>query len=77
MPEGLRRSRPEPARAWGQALICHLARADLLVLDDLAYMPFNPDKVDFLFRLVYERAEKSIGSLVVTTNTDVKAIALR
>ena len=47
-------------------------KADLLVLDDLAYMPFSPDKVDFLFRLVYERAEKNIGSMVVTTNTDVK-----
>lgn len=46
--------------------------ADLLVLDDLAYMPFDPNKVEFLFRLVHERTEKKIGSLIVTTNTDVK-----
>jgi len=50
----------------------HYLKADLLVLDDLAYMPFSPDKVEFLFRLVYDRAEKKIGSLLVTTNTDVK-----
>lgn len=47
-------------------------KTDLLVLDDLAYMPFDPDNVEFLFRLVYDRAEKKTGSLLVTTNSDVK-----
>lgn len=46
--------------------------APLLALDDLAYMPFAPEKVEFLFRLVYDRNEKKTGSLIITTNTDVK-----
>ncbi len=46
--------------------------ADLLCLDDLAYMPFAPEKVDFLFRLVFDRTEKKTGPVIVTTNTDVK-----
>jgi DNA replication protein DnaC len=50
----------------------HYLKTDLLILDDLAYMPFDPDQVEFLFRLVYDRAEKKTGSLIVTTNTDVK-----
>jgi len=46
--------------------------ADLLGLDDLAYMPFAPEKVDFLFRLVFDRTEKQTGPVIITTNTDVK-----
>lgn len=45
---------------------------DLLILDDLAYMPFAPEKVDFLFRLIFDRSEKKTGPVIVTTNTDVK-----
>jgi len=46
--------------------------APLLALDDLAYMPFAPEKVEYLFRLVHDRTEKKSGSLIITTNTDVK-----
>lgn len=46
--------------------------ADVLGLDDLAYMPFAPEKVDFLFRLVFDRTEKQTGPVIITTNTDVK-----
>lgn len=45
---------------------------DLLILDDLAYMPFAPEKVEFLFRLIFDRHEKKKGALVITTNSDVK-----
>jgi DNA replication protein DnaC len=50
----------------------HYVNLDLLVLDDLAYMPFAPEKVDFLFRLIFDRSEKKTGPVIVTTNTDVK-----
>ena len=46
--------------------------APLIALDDLAFMPFAPEKVEFLFRLVYDRNEKKTGSLIITTNSDVK-----
>lgn len=46
--------------------------AGVLVLDDLAYMPFAPEKVDFLFRVVFDRTEKGTGPVIVTTNTDVR-----
>ncbi|MCI0480728.1 MAG: ATP-binding protein [Candidatus Dadabacteria bacterium] len=44
----------------------------LLCLDDLAYMPFAPEKVEYLFRLICDRTEKKTGSLVMTTNSDVR-----
>ena len=50
----------------------HYVMADVLVLDDLAYMPFAPEQVDYLFRVIFDRTEKSAGSTIVTTNTDVK-----
>lgn len=49
-----------------------LVTVDLLTLDDLAYMPFAPEQVEFLFRLVFDRTEKQLGPIIVTTNTDVK-----
>jgi DNA replication protein DnaC len=49
-----------------------LVRLDLIVLDDLAYLPFAPEQVEFLFRLVVDRTEKRTGALIVTTNTDVQ-----
>ncbi len=45
---------------------------DVIVLDDLAYMPFAPEQVEFLFRVVFDRTEKQTGPIIVTTNTDVK-----
>jgi len=44
---------------------------DLLLLDDLAYMAYDPDKVELLFSLVVDRHELGRGSTVVTSNTDV------
>lgn len=46
--------------------------AGVLVLDDLAYMPYAPEQVDFLFRVVFDRTEKGTGPIIVTTNTDVR-----
>jgi DNA replication protein DnaC len=45
--------------------------ADLIVLDDLAYMPYAPEKVEFLFSLIVDRHELERGSTIVTSNTDV------
>ena len=36
-------------------------------------MPFAPDKVEYLFRLIFDRTEKKTGPIIVTTNTDVKS----
>ncbi|MGH9360945.1 MAG: ATP-binding protein, partial [Thermoanaerobaculia bacterium] len=44
---------------------------DLLILDDLAYMPYAPERVEFLFSLIVDRHELAIGSTIVTSNTDV------
>jgi DNA replication protein DnaC len=44
---------------------------DLLVLDDLAYMPYSPEKVEYLFSLAVDRYELRRGSIVITSNTDV------
>jgi len=46
--------------------------APLICLDDLAYLPYAPEKVEFLFRLIFERTEKRTGPVIVTTNTDVR-----
>jgi DNA replication protein DnaC len=45
--------------------------AELLILDDLAYMPYSPEKVEYLFSLIVERHELKGGSTIVTSNTDV------
>ena len=45
--------------------------ADLLLFDDLAYMPYAEEKVEFLFSLVVDRHELGRGSTIVTSNTDV------
>ncbi len=44
---------------------------DLLLLDDLGYMPYAPEKVEFLFSLVVDRHELDSGATIVTSNTDV------
>lgn len=43
----------------------------VLVLDDLAYLPFAPEKVEYIFSLVFDRHELRTGSTIVTTNADV------
>lgn len=45
--------------------------ADVLILDDLAYMAYDPVKVELLFSLVVDRHELACGSTIVTSNTDV------
>lgn len=44
---------------------------ELLILDDLAYMPYAPERVEFLFSLIVDRHELQVGSTIVTSNTDV------
>jgi DNA replication protein DnaC len=44
---------------------------DLIILDDLAYLPYTPEKVEYLFSLVVDRYELQAGSMIVTSNTDV------
>lgn len=43
-----------------------LARADLLILDELSYLSFNRHQSELLFKVISERSEKS--SIIVTTN---------
>ena len=43
----------------------------LLALDDLAYLPYAPEKVEFLFSLIVDRHELDLGATIVTSNTDV------
>jgi DNA replication protein DnaC len=45
---------------------------DLLLLDDLAYLPYAQEKVEFLFSLIVDRHELKTGSTIVTSNTDVE-----
>lgn len=45
--------------------------APLLILDDLAYLPYNDEKVEYLFSLILDRYELRSGSTIVTSNTDV------
>lgn len=48
-----------------------IRNADLIVLDDLAYLPYSPEKVEYLFSLVVDRYELRCGPMIVTSNTDV------
>ena len=43
----------------------------LLVLDDLAYLPYSEERVEYLFSLIVDRYERKAGSTIVTSNTDV------
>lgn len=44
---------------------------DLLILDDLAYLPYSAEKVEYLFSLIVDRYERKRTSTIVTSNTDV------
>jgi len=46
--------------------------AHAIYLDDLAYLTFDPEKVEYLFRLIFDRTEKKTGPIIVTTNSDVR-----
>jgi DNA replication protein DnaC len=52
-------------------LYAQIRNVDLLLLDDLAYLPYSPEKVEFLFSLIVDRYEFQCGSAIVTSNTDV------
>ncbi len=49
-----------------QRLIQKYARYDLLVLDELGYIPFSKEGSELLFQVLAERHEK--GSVIITTN---------
>jgi DNA replication protein DnaC len=49
-----------------QRLLQKYARYDLLVLDELGYIPFSKEGAELLFQVLAERHEK--GSVMITTN---------
>jgi DNA replication protein DnaC len=49
-----------------QRLIQKVVRCDLLVLDELGYIPFSKEGSELLFQVLAERNEK--GSVIITTN---------
>ncbi|MCF6252566.1 MAG: IS21-like element helper ATPase IstB [Methylococcaceae bacterium] len=49
-----------------QRLIQRYARYDLLILDELGYIPFSKEGAELLFQILAERQEK--GSVIITTN---------
>ncbi len=49
-----------------QRLIGRQARYDLLILDELGYIPFSKEGAELLFQVLAERQEK--GSVIITTN---------
>lgn len=49
----------------GQALL-NLSRLDLLILDELGYLPISPEQANLLFQLVSLRYEK--GAIILTSN---------
>lgn len=49
-----------------QRIIQRHARYDLLILDELGYIPFSREGAELLFQVLAERQEK--GSVIITTN---------
>jgi DNA replication protein DnaC len=49
-----------------ERLITRLKKLDLLILDELGYVPFSKNSAELLFRVFSERYE--VGSLIITTN---------
>ncbi len=49
-----------------QRLIQRYARYDLLILDELGYIPFSREGAELLFQVLAERHER--GSVIITTN---------
>lgn len=49
-----------------QRLIQRYSRYDLLILDELGYIPFSKEGSELLFQVLAERQEK--GSVIITTN---------
>lgn len=49
-----------------QRLLQKYARYDLLILDELGYVPFSKEGAELLFQIISERHER--GSVMITTN---------
>ena len=49
-----------------QRLLQRYSRYDLLILDELGYIPFSKQGAELLFQVLAERHEK--GSIIITTN---------
>ena len=49
-----------------QRMLARYARFDLLILDELGYIPFSKEGAELLFQVLAERHEK--GSVIITTN---------
>jgi DNA replication protein DnaC len=49
-----------------ERIITRLKKLDLLILDELGYVPFSKNSAELLFRVFSERYE--VGSLIITTN---------
>jgi len=49
-----------------QRLLARYSRYELLVLDELGYIPFSKEGAELLFQILAERHEK--GSVIITTN---------
>ena len=47
-------------------VVARYARVELLILDELAYVPLTPPEAELLFQVLDERSERS--ALIVTTN---------
>lgn len=47
-------------------VVARYARVELLILDELAYVPLSPPEAELLFQVLDERSERS--ALIVTTN---------
>jgi DNA replication protein DnaC len=49
-----------------EKLISKLKKQDLLIIDELGYVPFSKQGAELLFRVISERYET--GSIIITTN---------
>ncbi len=49
-----------------EKLLLKLKKLDLLILDELGYVPFSKTSAELLFRVISERYE--VGSIIMTTN---------
>lgn len=49
-----------------EKFLLKLKKLDLLVLDELGYVPFSKTSAELLFRVISERYE--VGSIIITTN---------
>jgi DNA replication protein DnaC len=57
---------PTPTHGTPQAELARLGRYPLLVIDEVGYIPFEPEAANLFFQLVSARYERA--SLIVTSN---------